>query len=428
MTKPLFFVLFTLTLHVSALAQREPDFKYKPFVKSIKLTKFGDPIAYPIIVLNSADLLELHFDDMEGGVKNYYYTFTLCNADWKPAQMSYFDYAKGYTQVRIATYRNSAISLTKYTHYQANFPDRNLQPTKSGNYLLKVFLNGDTSNLVFTKRFLVVDPKLSLAAQVLQPSNQQQFLTHHRLQLQLDTRNFDLRYPQQQVKIRVLQNYRWDNSLVLNAPTFVRQDVLQYSNETEMTMPAGKEYRWLNLRSFRLLGDRVRRQENTDTGFVLFVKEDAPRLPRQYFYYRDLNGLFINETIENINPFWNADYANVHFSFKPPGGMPYPNADLLIMGELSNYGKDPEANMQFNAELGVYEGMLKLKQGYYDYQYVLRKFTGNKEEINATITEQDAWETENQYLVLVYYRPLGGRYDELVAVRQISSQFNSSLR
>jgi hypothetical protein len=134
MTKPLFFVLFTLTLHVSALAQREPDFKYKPFVKSIKLTKFGDPIAYPIIVLNSADLLELHFDDMEGGVKNYYYTFTLCNADWKPAQMSYFDYAKGYTQVRIATYRNSAIALTKYTHYQANFPDRNLQPTKSGNY------------------------------------------------------------------------------------------------------------------------------------------------------------------------------------------------------------------------------------------------------------------------------------------------------
>ncbi|MEY4629327.1 MAG: hypothetical protein RLZZ595_1653, partial [Bacteroidota bacterium] len=97
-------------------------------------------------------------------------------------------------------------------------------------------------------------------------------------------------------------------------------------------------------------------------------------------------------------------------------------------GELSNYGKDPEANMQFNTELGVYEGMLKLKQGYYDYQYVLRKFTGNKEEFNATITEQDAWETENQYLVLVYYRPLGGRYDELVAVRQISSQFNSSLR
>jgi hypothetical protein len=422
-------VLLLLLVNSQILfAQREPDHVYNPSIKSIKFSKFGDQTTYPIIALNSNDLLELHFDDLEGGVKNYFYTIVLCNADWKPAQLSYFDYAKGYTQVRIATYRNSAISFTKYTHYQANFPDRSLQPTKSGNYLLKVFVNGDTSKLAFTKRFLVVDQKLSMTAQVLQPSNQQLFLTHHRLQFQLDTKNFDVRYPQQQIKIRVLQNLRWDNSLLLNTPTFVRQDQLQYSNENEMTMPAGKEYRWLNLRSFRLLGDRVQRQENTDKGFELFVKEDIPRLPRQYFYYRDLNGFYFNETIENINPFWNADYAKVHFQFKPPGGLFYPNADLVIMGELTNYGKDPAAKMVFNPDLGVYETSLFLKQGYYDYQYALNQYADGREVYDATLTEQNAWETENQYLILVYYRPLGGRYDELVAVRQINSQFNSSLR
>ena len=428
MNKQLFLFLVSFAIHYVGMTQREPDAMMKSNIKSVKLTKFGDPIGYPVITLNSTELLELHFDDMEAGVKNYFYTFTLCNADWKPAQMSYFDYAKGYTQVRISTYRNSAISLTKYTHYQANFPDRNLQPTKAGNYLLKVFLNGDTSNLVFTKRFFVVEPKLSMSAQILQPSNQQLFLSHHRLQLQVDKRNMDIRYPQQQIKIKVLQNFRWDNALELSTPTFIRQDVLQYSNEDEMTMPAGKEFRWLNLRSFRLLGDRVKRQENTNTGFELYVKEDLPRLARQYFFYRDLNGFYINETIENINPFWNADYANVHFSFKPPNGMPYPNADLVIMGELSNYGKDPNAIMQFNSALGVYETSMFLKQGYYDYQYSLKKYSGTKDEYNSLLTEENAWETENQYLILVYYRPLGGRYDELVAVRQISSQFNSSLR
>jgi hypothetical protein len=421
------FLVFLFSSQI-VLAQREPDHVYSPSIKSIKLSKFGDQVAYPIIALNSSDLLELHFDDLAGGVKNYFYTIVLCNADWKPAQLSYFDYAKGYTQVRISTYRNSAIALTKYTHYQANFPDRSLQPTKSGNYLLKVFVNGDTSQLAFTKRFLVVDQKLSMNAQVLQPSNQQLFLTHHRLQFQLDTKNFDIRYPQQQIKIRVLQNLRWDNSLLLNTPTFVRQDQLQYSNENEMTMPAGKEYRWLNLRSFRLLGDRVQRQENTNKGFELYVKEDVPRLARQYFYYRDLNGLYVNETIENINPFWNADYAKVHFQFKPPGGLSYPNADLVIMGELTNYGKNPDAKMVFNADLGVYETSLFLKQGYYDYQYTLNQYADGREIYDATLTEQNAWETENQYLILVYYRPLGGRYDELVAVRQINSQFNSSLR
>ncbi|MFM1795296.1 MAG: hypothetical protein RL642_1681 [Bacteroidota bacterium] len=427
--KPQIVFYFLLLLNVqTTVAQREPDQIFNPAIKSLKFSKFGDPLAYPVLVLNSTDQLELHFDDLDGGVKNYFYTIVLCNADWKPAQLSYFDYAKGYTQVRISTYRNSAIALTKYTHYQANFPDRSLQPTKSGNYMLKVFLNGDTTKLAFTKRFLVVDPKLSMSAQILQPSNQQLFLTHHRLQVQLDTKNMDVRYPQQQIKISILQNLRWDNSLFLNTPTFVRQDQLQYSNENEMAMPAGKENRWLNLRSFRLLGDRVQRQENTDKGFELFVKEDVPRLPRQYFYYRDLNGLFINETIENINPFWNADYAKVHFRFKPPGGMPYPNADVVIMGELTNYGKSPEATMLFNTELGVYESTLFLKQGYYDYQYSLKQEGGAKTIFDATLTEQNAWETENQYLILVYYRPLGGRYDELVAVRQINSQFNTSLR
>jgi hypothetical protein len=422
----LFFILSLIKLGINA--QRLPDENYSPSIKSIKFTRFGDQLSYPVIALNSADQLELHFDDMDAGVKNYYYTFVLCNADWSPAQLSQFDYLKGYSQVRITTYRNSSMAFKRYTHYQAVLPDRNATPIKSGNYLIKVFLNGDTAKLAFTRRFLVTEAKMNISPQILLPSSQQFFQTHHRLQLQLDTRNLDIRYPQQQLKIVVLQNNRWDNALKLSAPTFVRQDLLQYSNEVEMMMPAGKEFRWLNLRSFRLLGDRIRKQENTDSTFILFVKEDLPRMPRQYFYYRDLNGMFINETTEPINPMWNADYARVHFSFKPPNGQPYTNGELIIMGELTNYGKDREAVMHFNHENGTYEGELFLKQGYYDYQYALRTYSSGKIEINSNQTEQNTWETENNYMILVYYRQLGGRYDELIGVRQINSQFNKDFR
>lgn len=422
----LFFILSLIKLGINA--QRLPDENYSPSIKSVKFTRFGDQLSYPVIALNSADQLELHFDDMDAGVKNYYYTFVLCNADWSPAQMSQFDYLKGYSQVRITTYRNSSMAFKRYTHYQAVLPDRNATPIKSGNYLIKVFLNGDTAKLAFTRRFLVTETKMNISPQIMLPSSQQFFQTHHRLQLQLDTRNLDIRYPQQQLKIVVLQNNRWDNALKLSAPTFVRQDMLQYSNEVEMMMPAGKEFRWLNLRSFRLLGDRIRKQENTDSTFILFVKEDLPRMPRQYFYYRDLNGMFINETTEPINPMWNADYARVHFSFKPPNGQPYTNGELIIMGELTNYGKDREAVMHFNHENGTYEGELFLKQGYYDYQYALRTYANGKIEISSNQTEQNTWETENNYMILVYYRQLGGRYDELIGVRQINSQFNKDFR
>ena len=428
MNKSVVLFLFMLFLVGLTLAQRLPDQVYLSNIKTVKLNRFGDPLTYPVLALNSSDLLELNYDDLDGGVKNYYYTLTLCNADWTPAQLSYFDYVKGYSQVRINTYRNSSISLTRYTHYQATLPDRNCQPIKSGNYLLKVFLNGDTSQLAFTKRFLVVDNKLSVAIQVTQPFNQEYFQTHHRFQVQVDTRNFDVRYPQQQIRIEILQNYRWDNKLTLTMPTFTRQELLQYSNENEMLMPAGKEYRWLNLRSFRLLGDRISKQQNTDSSFSLFVKEDQSRLPKQYFFYKDNNGLFINETIETINPFWNADYAKVHFSYRPTNSLPREAGDLVVFGELTNYGKDPEATLIYNPQKGVYETDLFLKQGYYDYQYALKEIKSGSIRFNSSSTEQDAWETENVYLVLVYFRPLGGRYDELVSVRQVSSQFNRGIR
>jgi hypothetical protein len=421
-------LMFVFAFFFSFVVHAQPDAATASNVKTIRLNRAGDPISYPIVRLNSADQLELHYDDLDGGVKNYYYTIQLCNADWKPAQLNYFDYVKGFSQIRINNYKASSISLTRYTHYQASIPDRNCQPTRSGNYLLKVFLDGDTGKLVFSKRFLVVDDKMNVVVQVTQPFNQQYFQTHHRLQVQLETTNFDIRYPQQQLQLKILQNYRWDNLISLNQPTFIRQGLLQYNNENSMLFPAGKEFRWLNLRSFRLLGDRITKQQNTNTAFELFVKEDQPRLPRQYFYYRDFNGLYLNETIENLNPFWNADYARIHFTFRPKDGLAYAIGDLVVFGELSDYGKQADAVMKFNADRGVYEGSMLLKQGYYDYQYAIRTAENGQLLFNSMLPEQDAWETENNYMVLVYYRELGGRADQLIALRQINSQFNRSLR
>jgi hypothetical protein len=98
------------------------------------------------------------------------------------------------------------------------------------------------------------------------------------------------------------------------------------------------------------------------------------------------------------------------------------------MGEITNYGKDKESLMKFNPDKGVYEAKLQLKQGYYDYIYAIRQFKNGKPFYNSMISEQNTWETENAYLVLVYFRALGGRHDELVAIRQFNSQFNRDLR
>ncbi len=53
--------------------------------------------------------MELHFDDLDGDVKNYYYSFVLCNEDWTPAEVTEFDYIKGFSQVRLDTYTSSSV-------------------------------------------------------------------------------------------------------------------------------------------------------------------------------------------------------------------------------------------------------------------------------------------------------------------------------
>ncbi len=120
---------------------------YMPNIKTVQLFAYGNQQGLPVYTLNSSDRIELDFDDMEGSVKSYYYTFVLCDYNWVPVNLSAFDYIKGFTQNRISTYRYSSIALTRYTHYQAILPDRNSVPTKSGNYLLKVFLDGDTTGI-----------------------------------------------------------------------------------------------------------------------------------------------------------------------------------------------------------------------------------------------------------------------------------------
>jgi hypothetical protein len=130
------------------------------------------------------------------------------------------------------------------------------------------------------------------------------------------------------------------------------------------------------------------------------------------------------ENREDLNPWWNSDYATVHFRFVPPGKIKYPRSDLFVFGELTQYGKADSAKMHWNEEELVYETSLRLKQGYYDYCFATKEEGKPNAPFLIDRTEGHSWETENSYMVLVYYRDLGGRYDQLVAMTRLNSRLN----
>jgi hypothetical protein len=391
-------------------------------IRSDKLYRVGDQTSFPVIGLNSNDVMELHFDDLEGGIKNYYYSFQLCNADWTPSVLTSFEYIKGFQNVRITNYRNSSIATTRYTHYQAQVPDRNAYPIRSGNYLLKVFINNDTSRLAFIKRFIVVDNKASVAAQLLQPFNGQIYRTHQKLQIGITTDNRIQLFSPQDLKVVVLQNNNWQTSLFIDRPTINRGNYYEYNDESITSLPAGKEWRWIDLRSLRLQSDRVDRMDTRRDTTQVYIKPETTRNGQVYVYYRDLNGRYTTETLETVNPFWQGDYGNVHFSYAPPGGRPFEGRDVYVFGELSNYANNGQGRMQFNEATGLYETTLFLKQGFYNYMYATLPANGRSFP-DISVTEGHNWTTENSYTVLVYYRPFGARADELIGYAALNSAF-----
>jgi hypothetical protein len=415
--KILLLVLFSL-FAISGFAQIV-DAVYKDNIKAVRFHMYGDQQSLPVYNMNSADQLELNFDDLESNVKSYYYTFQLCDYNWAPVDISPFLYIKGFTQQRITNYRYSSIALTRYTHYQAILPDRSTTITLSGNYLLKVYLDGDTSKLAFTRRLLVLDQKAAITAKITQPFTPQLYRTHQKVQFTANITGLNTFSAAQQLKVVILQNNRWDNANKDIVPTFVRGNSLEYNTENNCVFPGGKEWRWLDLRSFRLQSDRVERADYKKNATDMYLFTDADRSAQKYVYFRDLNGMYLVESYETINPYWQGDFATVHFSLAAPNATPYANKDIYLAGQLTNYEFSNKTKMTFNADKGIYECTAFLKQGYYNYTYI----TVDKDNpAQRRELEGDYWETENSYTILMYYKSFTDRADQLIGVGKINSR------
>ncbi len=396
-----------------------PDSIYMANIHTVRLFQPGNQLSFPLLNLNGKDRLELHFDDLDGDVKNYYYTYELCNYDWSPSNTMSMDYIKGFSQNRILDYRFSSVALTRYTHYRVLLPENNSYPTKSGNYILRVYLDGDISKVAFTRRLLVVDAKAAILGKVTQPFTPKYFNTGQKVSFNIDLKGVNDYNAPQQTHVVVLQNFRWDNAIMDMKPAFIRGNSVEYNSETQGIFPGGKEWRWLDLRDFHLQSDRVQSADYNKTNTAIYLKPDLPWDGQRYVYFNDLDGMSSIEAVRGIDPNYEGDYATVYFSYLPPNGVAYTNEDLFLFGQLTDYQLTDSVRLKYNAEKGLYETHLLLKQGYYDYSYLLRNKM-NAADIRTT--DGNYYETENTYTILVYYKPFGARADQLIGVALFNSR------
>ena len=111
-----------------------------------------------------------------------------------------------------------------------------------------------------------------------------------------------------------------------------------------------------------------------------------------------------------------GDYTYVYFNLVK-GNLPS-QGSVHIIGKFNDYIIDNRSKLEFDAGLNRYFIKLLLKQGVYDYEYTWVDNTGKADDIPI---EGSHFETQNEYQVMVYYRPPSARWDELVGYRLLNT-------
>lgn len=388
------------------------DHIYKDNIKSVKFHVDGGYLTYPIVDLDSDAPLLLSFDDIDGDMKSYVYTFVHCNANWEPSTISEMEYLDGFSEGDISDYEYSFSTYIDYTHYWLLLPNSDLNWKISGNYLLKVYEDEDEKELVITKRFVVVEPALRITAKLNRAANVSKMQTHQ--EIDFSVHNEDLvDNPIMDISATVLQNGRWDNAIHGLKPLFTRQTEMIFDYQDRIVFPGGKEFRAVDLRDFKYKTGKISKilSFSDGEGYDVILHTERKRTNESYQTFTDANGKYLIDASEKNNPDTEADYGYVFFSLYSP--TPFYDKEVYVFGELSNWEFREEFKMHYIEEKQSYATKIQLKEGYYNYYYVTRD--GDKSFPHHEETEGDSYETENDYTILVYYHPFGARYDRVIA-------------
>ncbi|MBB2150832.1 type IX secretion system plug protein [Pedobacter gandavensis] len=411
-----FVLLFSVQIAVAQDQQFVYDNKvYLPEIRTVQCYNTQKEQSLPVIALNSNELLYFSFDNLNGGSKIYSYTIEQCTSDWKPSRLSPLDYLQGMSEDRITAYKYSFGTLQQYTNYSLTLPNQQIKPKISGNYLLKVYENGNPQKPVVSQRFYVVDKQVTIGVNITASPQVNLRRTHQKVDFTISHSN-PIQNPTLDLKAVVMQNGIPQTASWNKTPTFIRPGSLVYNDVNNNDFPGGNEFRKFDMRSFRYKAENVKEIiRDTINKVILFtdLNGNAAKFTNQF----DENGSFFIRNSEGRDPNTDSDYARVYFTLN--SAVPNTAGDAYVLGRFNNYIPNEASKLVYDAATKRFHTSIQLKQGLYDYKYVWLDKQADKTDL--TVFEGSFFETENTYQVYVYYRKPGSRWEELIGFVNVNT-------
>ncbi|NRA93777.1 MAG: DUF5103 domain-containing protein [Psychroserpens sp.] len=365
-------------------------------------------------ILRLGEPFYLEFDALADDEPDFYYTIEHYNYDWTKSNLVKMEYMVGFDDFRIVDYSNSFNAFQMYSHYKLQIPNQQTRRlTKTGNYLLSIY--DEDRNLVFTRKFMIYEQRLGVGVEIKRSRDVRFIEGKQSVDIRINTGDQNINNPLQTINTLIIQNNNLRTAIKNVRPQYTLGKQLVYRYTSETAFWAGNEFRFFENKDVRAANVGVQFIDLKDI-YHNYLFTNYERASQPYTYNPDINGNFLITALGIEDVDLQADYTMIHFYLSYPKFTD--GSKVYIYGNFNNYALEEMNRMVFNRNKNVYEAAFKLKQGFYNYKYVVVDPDGDLDEGKIS---GNYWQTENNYKVLVYYRDLGARFDELIGFGESTS-------
>ena len=371
-------------------------------IKTLTLTVDDDPTLPPYLAFRSGKQLCIEWDEMSHDYKRYRYHIDHCDWDWQPTDGIFeSDYLEGLNDQLIEDFEKSFNTTQIYTHYWLRVPSKEIRLRLSGNYRVLIYEEDEEDEPVLEARFCIFEREAGVIAQLSSNTDIDFNNSHQQMTLSIGFGNLQVFNPEQEMKVIVMQNRRWDSRVEGLVPNIRKANGIEFTHNRNLIFPAGNEFHRFEILDVHRTNVGVERMDWFEPYYhaTLFPAQ----IDHTYTYFVDQNGVYVVRSSDNYDDWTTAEYVVVHFFLQTPrleGG------DVYVSGWWAGQTFNPDCKMEYDAVRQQYYADILLKQGYYSYEFIQKDGLMRR-------TMGSFFETENEYQVLVYYRQQGSRYDRL---------------
>ena len=401
----------------SLINEKESPYEQKIFSEDFKSLTFRTKsliLSEPLYDMSSKIPIIINFDLLRNHGESVQYEIIHCDKDWNKSDVLTMDAIDGFDLNFIENQEISYGPVQQYVNYNFQLPNDNTDFLISGNYIIKIFTEGKSENPLATLKFYVSEQISSINFLVDRSRNIEQSKYLQAFELECTYNSSDIVDPYENISINIQQNHQEFDQYWLSRPNFIKENKLVFLPSEDRIFNGGNEFRFFDMSSFRNGSQRIENIIFNDSIFKVSLKKDVRRSYKQYLQYKDMNGRFFIRTYDFDDANSQAEYGMVNFRLP----MKQINNDsIYLFGQLTNWAIDDDFLMIYDSINNCYQNKSLLKQGFYNYIYVVK----NRNGISTRKIEGAHYESNNEYILKMYYNDPLNLCDRILSYKVVKS-------